>query len=148
TGPAHEVGALVIGDCVTSLGTIPVNVDESGIDIAFSCSQKGLSCPPGLSPFTVSEAAAERVKTRKSDSPIWYLDLKMLAAYYDERKYHHTAPVSAFYALREGLAAIREEGIEQRFARHASAHASFVKRIEAMGLTMHVAPGKRLTTLN
>jgi len=148
TRPAHEVGALVIADCVTTLGSVPVHVDESGIDIAYSCTQKGLSCPPGLSPFTLNQRAWERLLARKIDNPIWYLDLKMLVGYYDERKYHHTAPVSTLYALREGLAAILEEGIEQRFARHASAHASFVRRVEALGLKMHVAPGKRLHTLN
>jgi len=123
-------------------------VDESGIDIAYSCTQKGLSCPPGLSPFTANQRAWGRILARKIDNPIWYLDLKMLAGYYNERKYHHTAPVSTLYALCEGLAAIREEGIERRFARHAAAHASFVRRAEALGLEMHVAPGKRLPTLN
>ena len=148
TRPAHEAGALVIADCVTTLGSVPIHVDECGIDIAYSCTQKGLSCPPGLSPFTANERAWERLNARKSDNPIWYLDLKLLAGYFNERKYHHTAPVSAFYALREGLAAIREEGVERRFTRHASAHDSFVRRTEAMGLQMHVASGKRLPTLN
>jgi len=74
--------------------------------------------------------------------------LKLLMDYYDGKKYHHTPPVSTFYALREALAAIMEEGVEQRFARHLKAHRSFVQRIEAMGLKMHVAEGKRLTTLN
>ena len=147
--PAHEAGALVIADCVTSLGANPVRVDEAGIDIAYSCTQKGLSCPPGLSPFTVSPRAAEWLKARKRDNTIWYLDLKLLAAYYDApHGYHHTAPISSFYALRESLAAIREEGAERRYARHAGAHAEFVRRIEALGLRMHVAPGKRLPNLN
>jgi alanine-glyoxylate transaminase/serine-glyoxylate transaminase/serine-pyruvate transaminase len=148
TRPAHEVDALVIADCVTTLGSVPIHVDEAGIDVAYSCTQKGLSCPPGLSPFTVNDRAWERFTARKTDNPVWYLDLKLLAGYFDERKYHHTAPVSLFYALREALAAIREEGVEQRFARHAAAHASFVKRVEALGLRMHVDAGKRLPTLN
>ena len=146
--PAREVDALTIADCVTTLGSVPIHVDQSGIDIAYSCTQKGLSCPPGLSPFTVNARAWERLEARKTESPVWYLDLKLLAGYFNDRKYHHTAPVSTFYALREGLAAIREEGIEQRFARHAAAHASFVRRTEALGLEMHVAPGQRLPTLN
>lgn len=148
TGPAREVGALVIADCVTTLGSVPVRVDENEIDIAYSCTQKGLSAPPGLSPFTVSPRAVERLKARTTPNSVWYLDLKLLMDYYDGKKYHHTAPVSTFYALREALAAIQEEGVEQRFARHLQAHHSFVRRIEAMGLTMHVREGQRLTTLN
>lgn len=148
TRPAHEIGALVIADCVTTLGSVPIHVDRSGIDIAYSCTQKGLSCSPGLSPFTASPGAMERLQARKSDCTIWYLDLKLLEGYFDSRKYHHTAPVSTFYALREALAAIQDEGVEQRFARHARAHVSFVKRVEDLGLSMLVAPGKRLPTLN
>jgi alanine-glyoxylate transaminase / serine-glyoxylate transaminase / serine-pyruvate transaminase len=148
TKPAHAIGALVIADCVTSLGGVPIDADASGIDIAYSCSQKGLSCPPGLSPVTVSPRAAEHLKARKIDNPVWYLDLKLLADYYDAHKYHHTAPISTFYALREGLAAIMEEGAAQRFARHQRNHQDFVRRIEAMGLSMHVAEGRRIATLN
>jgi alanine-glyoxylate transaminase/serine-glyoxylate transaminase/serine-pyruvate transaminase len=148
TRPAHEAGALVIADCVTTLGSVPIRVDETGIDIAYSCTQKGLSAPPGLSPFTVSPRAVERLNARTTPNSIWYLDLKLLMDYYDGKKYHHTSPVSTFYGLREALAAIQEEGVEQRFARHLKAHSAFVKRIEAMGLKMHVAEGKRLTTLN
>lgn len=105
--------------------------------------------PPGLSPFTVSPRAAEWLKARKLDNPVWYLDLKRLLEYFlVSKRYHHTAPVSMFYALQEGLAAILDEGVEQRFARHLAAHRSFVRRLEALGLKMHVAPGQRLTTLN
>src|SRR5215471_10747207 len=107
--PAREIGALVIADCVTSLGAVPVEVDASGIDIAYSCTQKGLSCPPGLSPFTVSPKAVEALKARKGDNPVWYLDLKLLGEYYDDRTFHHTAPISSFYALLEWMAAILEE---------------------------------------
>jgi alanine-glyoxylate transaminase/serine-glyoxylate transaminase/serine-pyruvate transaminase len=146
--PAREAGALVLADCVTSLGANHVRVDAAGIDIAYSCTQKGLSCPPGLSPFTVSDRAMEWLKARKRDNTVWYLDLKLLAEYYDGRRYHHTAPVSNFYALHEGLAAIFEEGAERRFERHARTHAEFVRRVEAMGLKMHVAPGHRLPNLN
>jgi alanine-glyoxylate transaminase/serine-glyoxylate transaminase/serine-pyruvate transaminase len=149
TRPAREVGALTIMDCVTSLGTIPVNVDAHGVDVAFSCSQKGLSCPPGLAPFTVSPRAVERLKARSMNNTVWYLDLKRLMEYFMiSRRYHHTAPVSMFYALQEGLAAILDEGAEARFARHLAAHHSFVRRMEALGLQMHVKPGHRLTTLN
>jgi alanine-glyoxylate transaminase / serine-glyoxylate transaminase / serine-pyruvate transaminase len=148
TRPARAIGALVIADCVTSLGGVPIEADASGIDIAYSCSQKGLSCPPGLSPLTVSPRAVEHLQARKIDNPVWYLDLKLIADYYDARKYHHTAPISTFYALREGLAAIIDEGAAQRFARHQRCHQDFVRRIEAMGLSMHVAAGQRIATLN
>jgi alanine-glyoxylate transaminase/serine-glyoxylate transaminase/serine-pyruvate transaminase len=148
TRPARAMGALVIADCVTSLGGVPIDADASGIDIAYSCSQKGLSCPPGLSPFTASPRAVDHLRARKIDNPVWYLDLKLLADYYDARKYHHTAPISTFYALREGLAAIMEEGALERYARHQRCHEDFVRRIEAMGLSMHVAPGRRIATLN
>lgn len=149
TRPARAIGALVIADCVTSLGGVPIDADASGIDIAYSCSQKGLSCPPGLAPITVSPRAAEHLLARKTDNPVWYLDLKLIAEYYEApHKYHHTAPISSFYALREGLAAIMDEGAQQRFARHQRCHQDFVRRIEAMGLSMHVAAGSRIATLN
>jgi alanine-glyoxylate transaminase/serine-glyoxylate transaminase/serine-pyruvate transaminase len=148
TRPARAIGALIIADCVTSLGGVPIEADASGIDIAYSCSQKGLSCPPGLSPITVSPHAVEHLHARKIDNPVWYLDLKLIADYYDTRKYHHTAPISTFYALREGLAAIMEEGAQTRFARHQRNHEDFVRRLEAMGLAMHVAAGQRIATLN
>lgn len=146
---AHEVGALVIADCVTSLGTMPVNVDENGIDVAYSCTQKGLSCPPGLSPVTVSPRAMAWLKSRKTTPADWYLDLKLLADYYEgAHRYHHTAPISLFYAMREGLLCIHEEGLQNRWARHKAAHEAFVAGIEAMGLPMLVSPGSRLTSLN
>jgi alanine-glyoxylate transaminase/serine-glyoxylate transaminase/serine-pyruvate transaminase len=149
TRPAHAIGALTIADCVTSLGGVPIDADASGIDIAYSCSQKGLSCPPGLAPFTASPKAVEQLRARKTENPVWYLDLKMLADYYDApHKYHHTAPISSFYALREGLASIMEEGAANRFARHQRCHEDFVRRMESMGLAMHVAAGSRIATLN
>ena len=146
---AHEVGALVIGDCVTSLGTIPVAADATGIDIAFSCTQKGLSCPPGLSPLTVSARAMERLRAREGDNDVWYLDLKLLDTYYGaSQRYHHTAPITTFYALKEGLALIAEEGLEARWERHRSAHAELVAGLDRMGMKMHVAEGHRLPNLN
>jgi alanine-glyoxylate transaminase/serine-glyoxylate transaminase/serine-pyruvate transaminase len=148
TKTARELDMLVITDCVTSLGAIPVDVDASGIDVAFSCTQKGLSSMPGLSPFTASDRAIQRMDANKVENDVWYLDLKLLRDYYENRKYHHTAPVSNFYALAEALNAITDEGADKRFARHAAAHASFVKRVEAMGLKMLVEPGKRLPNLN
>jgi alanine-glyoxylate transaminase/serine-glyoxylate transaminase/serine-pyruvate transaminase len=146
---AHEVGALVIADCVTSLGAMPVEVDKTGIDIAYSCTQKGLSCPPGLSPITVSPRAAEWLKARETPNRSWYFDLKLIADYLTiSHRYHHTASATMFYALHEGLTLIEEEGLQNRWERHRRAHLEFVKTLEAMGLEMLVAPEHRIWNLN
>ncbi len=146
---AHEAGALVIADCVTALGSMPIDLDKTGIDIAYSCTQKGMGCPPGLSPFTVSPRALEWVtKERKSQTPTWYLDVKLLAEYFGgAKRYHHTAPITMFYALHEGLRIIADEGLEKRFARHRANRNAFVAAMEAMGVEMHVADGHRLWNL-
>jgi alanine-glyoxylate transaminase / serine-glyoxylate transaminase / serine-pyruvate transaminase len=146
---AHDAGALVIADCVTSLGGIPVNAAKTGIDVAYSCSQKGLSCPPGLSPMFLSPRAMDWLGSRKSSPRSWYLDLKLIYDYSTvSHRYHHTAPISMFYALREALVVIAEEGIENRWERHRRCHEAFVKGVEAMGLRMHVREGQRIWTLN
>lgn len=147
---AHEHGALVIADCVTSLGAMPVDMDANGIDIAYSCSQKGLSCPPGLAPIALSHRALERLRGRTQPARSFYFDLKLLDDYYEgAHRYHHTAPISMFYALREALAIITEEGLQARFERHRRNHLAFVAGIEALGLRMHVPdPADRLWTLN
>jgi alanine-glyoxylate transaminase/serine-glyoxylate transaminase/serine-pyruvate transaminase len=146
---AHEIDALVLADTVTSLGTMPVEVDKNGIDVAFSCTQKGMSCPPGLSPITVSPRALEKLRSRKRPADTWYLDLKLLDDYYDgSHRYHHTAPISLFYALNEGLAVINEEGIENRWKRHHEAHHQLVKGLEALGLSMFVPQAHRIWNLN
>jgi alanine-glyoxylate transaminase / serine-glyoxylate transaminase / serine-pyruvate transaminase len=150
TRPAHAVGAVTIADCVTSLGALAINTDTAGIDVAFGCSQKGLSCPPGLSPITVSPAALERLRARKVPCPVWYMDLKLLLEYYEgSHRYHHTAPISSFYALREGLALAMEEGIERRFCRHQKIHLDFVRRMEAAGFSMFIRDeARRIQTIN
>jgi alanine-glyoxylate transaminase/serine-glyoxylate transaminase/serine-pyruvate transaminase len=146
---AHAAGALVIGDCVTSLGGMPVNVDANGIDIIYSGTQKCLSAPPGLSPLSLSPAALEKLRARKSKCVSWYLDLKLIDEYWGaSHRYHHTTPINMFYALREALRQIEVEGLEARFARHQRNHFAFVAGIEAMGMKMHVAPEHRLWTLN
>ena len=145
---AHRVGALVIADCVTSLGGMPVDVDATGIDIAYSGTQKCLSCPPGLAPITIAPHAMEWLRARKSTIPSWYLDLRLLDQYFGSaRRYHHTAPIPLFYALREALCIIHEEGLENRFERHRRNHLAFVAGIEAMGMRMQVAEGHRLWSL-
>lgn len=144
---AHRVGAVVIADCVTSLGALPVEVDATGIDVAYSCTQKGLSCPPGLSPITISPRAYEAMQRLKQRT--WYLDLVLISNYLlRDRKYHHTASASLFYALREGLRSIEEEGLSNRWERHSRVHRQFVEGIEKLGLTMHVAEGHRIPNLN
>jgi alanine-glyoxylate transaminase / serine-glyoxylate transaminase / serine-pyruvate transaminase len=146
---AHDAGALVIGDCVTSLGGVPVEFDQTGIDVAYSCTQKGLSCPPGLSPMAMSQRAMDWLRARTTPVRSWYLDLKLIHDYSTvSHRYHHTAPISMFYALREALLVIAEEGIENRWERHRRSHRSFVKGVEAMGLRMHVPEEHRIATLN
>jgi alanine-glyoxylate transaminase/serine-glyoxylate transaminase/serine-pyruvate transaminase len=146
---AHEGGTIVIADCVTSLGAMPVAVDKTGIDVAYSCTQKGLSCPPGLSPITVSPRAAELLKKRSQPTRTWYFDIGLIADYLlESHRYHHTASATLFYALHEGLTLIEEEGLENRCERHRQAHLQFVKAIEAMGLQMLVPEGHRIWNLN
>lgn len=146
---AHAHGALVIMDCVTSLGGMPVEVDAAGIDIAYSGTQKALGCPPGLAPITVSPRALDWLRKRKTTPASWYLDLKLLLDYYESaHRYHHTAPISMFYALRESLELVKEEGLVARFKRHQTNHQAFVDGLAAMGISMLVAPGDRLWTLN
>ena len=146
---AHDAGALVIADCVTSLGGLPVEFDRTGIDVAYSCTQKGLSCPPGLSPMAMSRRAMDLLSSRTTPSRSWYLDLKLIHDYSTvSHRYHHTAPISMFYALREALLVIAEEGIENRWERHRRCHQSFVKGIQAMGLSFHVPEEHRIPTLN
>jgi alanine-glyoxylate transaminase/serine-glyoxylate transaminase/serine-pyruvate transaminase len=146
---AHDTGALVIADCVTSLGGVPVQFDQTGMDVAYSCTQKGLSCPPGLSPMAMSPRAMEWLRARTTPSRSWYLDLKLIHDYSTvSHRYHHTAPISMFYALREALRIVAEEGIENRWERHRRCHQAFVQGVEAMGLSMHVPEQHRIATLN
>jgi alanine-glyoxylate transaminase/serine-glyoxylate transaminase/serine-pyruvate transaminase len=146
---AHAVNALVITDCVTSLGGVPIDVEKTGIDIAYSCTQKGLSCPPGLSPMFISRRAMDWLGQRQNAPHSWYFDIKLIHDYAAiSHRYHHTAPISMFYALREALLVIHEEGAEKRWERHRRCHERFVRGIESMGLRMHVAEGHRIHTLN
>lgn len=116
---AHEHGAILVLDTVTSLGGVPVEIDAWDVDVAYSGTQKCLSCPPGLAPITVGPRAREVLRNRKSKVPNWYLDLTMVERYWgSERTYHHTAPITMNYALREALRIVAEEGLEARFARH------------------------------
>lgn len=149
---AHRYGALIAVDAVTSLGGMPVKIDEWGIDAAASCSQKCLGAPPGLSPVTFGPRAMEAVAQRKTRCQSWYLDLSLLFAYWGDGKennrvFHHTGPVSMIYAMREALRIVLEEGLEARFARHRKAHEAFVAGLEAMGVSLFTR-GPRLPMLN
>jgi len=146
---AKESGALFLVDMVTSLGGINVAIDRMGIDAAYSGTQKCLSCPPGLSPVSLSPSAMKTLENRRSPVTSWYLDMGMVKNYWGaERKYHHTAPINMIYGLREALRLITEEGLEARFARHQLHHRALVAGIEAMGLSMLVPEGERLPMLN
>ena len=146
---AHSRDALLIVDAVTSLGGHPVGVDRNGIDICYSGTQKCLGAPPGLSPITFNERAIDRIRARRSKVQSWYLDITLVEKYWgDDRTYHHTAPISMNYALREALRLIHEEGLEARWRRHELNHRALVAGIEAMGLQMAVAAGHRLWSLN
>jgi alanine-glyoxylate transaminase/serine-glyoxylate transaminase/serine-pyruvate transaminase len=145
----HQYGGLLLIDCVTSLGGAPVKIDEWGVDIAYSGAQKCLSCPPGISPLTVNDRAREVMHQRKTKVANWYLDLTMVEKYWgSERTYHHTAPISMNYALREALRLIYEEGLEARFARHRRHAEMLWAGLEELGFTMHVSPAHRLPPLS
>jgi len=145
----HEAGALLLVDAVTSLGGCPVKVDEWKIDACYSGTQKCLSCPPGLSPVTFGQAALDVIRKRKTKVQSWYLDLTMIEKYWgEERVYHHTAPISMNYALREALRLVQEEGLETRFLRHKRNHEALAAGLEAMGLPLAAQAGHRLWTLN
>lgn len=144
----HRHGALFLVDTVASLGGVSVPVDDIGIDICYTGSQKCLSAPPGLAPITVGPAAEAALAARRSPVQSWYLDLTLLRKYWGpERVYHHTGPASLVFALREALRLAAEEGLAARFARHAACAELLYAGLEARGLSMLVAPEHRLASL-
>ncbi|MCX6034094.1 MAG: alanine--glyoxylate aminotransferase family protein [Chloroflexi bacterium] len=144
----HKHGALLLIDCVTSLGGIPMKIDEWDIDIAYSGTQKCLSCPPGLAPITVGPRALEALHQRKTKVANWYLDLTMLEHYWgDERTYHHTAPISMNFAIREALRLVQEEGLEARYLRHRTNSELLWDGLEELGLQLVVPLEHRLPSL-
>lgn len=147
----HGAGALLVVDAVTSLGGHELRVDAWGIDAIYSGTQKCLSCPPGLAPVSFGERALAVMDARKTRVQSWYLDVSMLRKYYTgggggARVYHHTAPINMTYALREALAIVLEEGLDQRVARHRQMHLRLRAGLEAMGLAY--IPKHSLHTLN
>jgi alanine-glyoxylate transaminase/serine-glyoxylate transaminase/serine-pyruvate transaminase len=144
----REHGAVLIVDTVASLGGAPFKTDEWGVDVAYTGSQKCLSCPPGISPVTFGPRSVEKLDQRKTPVANWYLDMTMLRDYWGApRKYHHTAPISANYALYESLRLIKAAGLEQQWARHRQVAEMMWEGLESMGLSMHVPLEHRLPSL-
>jgi alanine-glyoxylate transaminase / serine-glyoxylate transaminase / serine-pyruvate transaminase len=147
---AHEHGALLLADAVTSLAGCELRIDDWGIDVCYSGTQKCLSAPPGMAPLTMSAQAMETVAKRSEPVRSWYVDVSMLQNYWGggtARAYHHTPPMTMLYALREGLRIALEEGLEARIVRHLRNARAFWAGIEAMGLSLHVEEKHRLTPL-
>ena len=139
---------LFLVDAVTSLGALEILIDDWKIDLAYSCSQKGLSCPPGLSPFTMNTRAETKLSSRSTKVPNWYLDLSLLNKYWgSDRVYHHTAPVNMNFAIREGLRLIYNEGLENIWTRHNSNAIKLWGGLESLGMELHVPRKFRLPTL-
>src|SRR5471032_2365534 len=147
---AHKHDTLTIVDAVTSLGGTPVLVDEWGIDAIYSASQKCLSCTPGLSPVSFSEQVVERVKARKDKIHSWFMDMNLLLGYWGatNRTYHHTAPTNSLFALHEALLLIREEGLENAWARATRHHMALKAGLEAMGMKFLVNEKYQLPQMN
>ncbi|HTI50159.1 MAG TPA: alanine--glyoxylate aminotransferase family protein [Planctomycetaceae bacterium] len=145
----HDAGALLLADTVTSLGGVPVEVDGWQLDAVYSGTQKCLSCPPGLAPVTFSPRAVAAIEARKTKVASWYLDMTMVRNYWgQDRAYHHTAPINMNYALREALALVLEEGLENRHARHRRNHLALKAGLAALGLSYAVAEPHQLPMLN
>ncbi len=148
---ARRHDCLTIVDAVTSLGGIPLHVDDWRIDAIYSGTQKCLSCTPGLSPVSFSEAAVEKIRNRKHPVQSWFMDLNLVMGYWGsggKRAYHHTAPINALYGLHEALLILKEEGLEQAWARHEHHYRALKAGIEAMGLSYVVEESVRLPQLN
>jgi len=149
TAAAHDHGALVIADTVTSLGGVQLRVDDWEIDVAYAGPQKCLSCPPGASPLTLNDRAMEKACSRETDCRSWYLDLSLLEGYWgEERAYHHTAPITNVYALREALRLVAEEGLETRWRRHRRLATAMIAGLEALGLERNPDEDAWLPSLN
>jgi alanine-glyoxylate transaminase / serine-glyoxylate transaminase / serine-pyruvate transaminase len=139
---------LLLLDTVTSLGAVPLHTDAWKVDLAYSCSQKGLSCPPGLGPFTMGARAEAKLAARSGKVPNWYLDVSLLNRYWgSDRVYHHTAPVNMNFGMREALRLLAEEGLEAAWARHRSNAERLWAGLERLGLELHVSEPLRLPTL-
>ncbi len=144
----REHDCLFLLDTVTSLGGVPLYLDAWKVDLAYSCSQKGLSCPPGLGPFTMGPRAEAKLAARQDKVPNWYLDVSLLNQYWgSDRVYHHTAPVNMNFGMREALRLLAEEGLDNAWARHRRNAQALWTGLESLGLEMHVPEELRLPTL-
>ena len=144
----RKYNCLLVLDTVTSLGGVPLYLDEWQVDLAYSCSQKGLSCPPGLGPFTMNQRAEEKLRNRTEKVPNWYLDVSLLNKYWgSDRVYHHTAPVNMNFGIREALRLLANEGLENSWNRHTSNAIKLWDGLESIGLELHVPRELRLATL-
>jgi alanine-glyoxylate transaminase/serine-glyoxylate transaminase/serine-pyruvate transaminase len=141
---AAQTNALTVVDAVTSLGAMPLRTDAWGIDVCYSCSQKGLGAPSGMAPLSFSA----RALSKKVPSRSFYLDLGLLEDYWVRRKYHHTISAPLVYAVREALTIVSDEGLEQRWERHERNHRALQAGLEALGLSLLPPVGERLWTLN
>jgi alanine-glyoxylate transaminase/serine-glyoxylate transaminase/serine-pyruvate transaminase len=147
--PCRETDTLLLVDTVTSLAGVPVEVDAWGIDAVYSGTQKCLSCPPGLAPVSFSPRAVEAINRRKIKVQSWYLDMSMVQRYWsEERFYHHTAPITMIYGLREALCLVHEEGLEARWARHLRNHQALKRGLAALGISYAAAEEHQLPMLN
>jgi alanine-glyoxylate transaminase/serine-glyoxylate transaminase/serine-pyruvate transaminase len=145
---ADELGALLVADCVTTLGGVPLELDAWGVDAAYSGTQKCLAAPAGLSPVTLSARALECLSARKQPVTSWYFDLGLVKSYWSQdRAYHHTAPIQNVYALHEALRLLLDEGLEERWKRHARNARALWQGLAAMGLECLVAEKERLIPL-
>jgi alanine-glyoxylate transaminase/serine-glyoxylate transaminase/serine-pyruvate transaminase len=146
----HDNGGLILVDCVTSLGGLPVKVDDWQLDAVYSGTQKCLSCPPGLAPVTFSPRAVEVIDKRTAKVASWYLDLTMVRNYWSDssRAYHHTAPINMNYGLHEALRLALVEGLDNRFARHRRNHEALKAGLAALGISYAVADEIALPMLN
>ncbi|XNG92754.1 pyridoxal-phosphate-dependent aminotransferase family protein [Vibrio cyclitrophicus] len=148
---ARQFGALTIVDAVTSLGGVPLLVDEWQLDAVYSGSQKCLSCVPGLSPVTFSQRAVDKMKARQAPVQSWFLDQSLVLGYWSgegKRSYHHTAPVNSLYALHESLVLLKNEGLDNAWSRHYAMHQELKTGVEALGLKFVVDEESRLPQLN
>lgn len=147
---SHKHNCLVVADAVTSLGGIPVKVDEWNLDAVYSGSQKCLSCPPGLSPVTFNDKALHAIKNRKSKVQSWFMDINLITSYWgtsSKRSYHHTAPINALYGLHEALLLLKEEGLENSWIRHKQNSEKLIEGLKKLGLKTFVKDDERLPEL-
>eukprot|EP00741_Cyanophora_paradoxa_P013186 tig00000178_g12738.t1 len=147
----HKYGSMLMLDCVTSISGVPLFIDKWEVDVAYAGTQKCLSCPPGVSPFTMNQRALDKLMKRKTKVPNWYLDMSMIAQYLvsasPTRTYHHTAPINMNYGLREALRIVTEEGLEARWKRHLDNAELLWAGLEKLGIQLLVKKEHRLPSL-